>query len=73
MHIRLGVERRGRNRKVQEFKARKCALDQLAHAFGRADFDEFWRLAEKHSVSDRGANAKDPAGTPEATLVFYVG
>jgi hypothetical protein len=70
VHIGLGVELSRRDRKVHQFETGQGTLDQLGYPLGRADFEELWRLAEKKRLSERRANAKDPACTPQATLVF---
>src|ERR1039458_2504637 len=72
MHVRLGVESGGRDRKGHELKAGKGALHKLGYPLGRAYFDELWRLAEDDRISERGADAQYPSRTPQAALVLYL-
>jgi len=72
VHVRLGVERGGRDRKVHELQAGKGALDKLGDTLGGADFDQHRRLAQEERIGDRGADAQDPSRTPQAALVLYL-
>ena len=73
MHIRLGVQRGGRDRKVHQLQAGQGALDQLANPLGRADFKQLRSLAQQNRVGERGTDAEDPSRTPQAAFALHVG